>query len=389
MKVLLIHNFYKQYGGENNYVNSLQNLLAQHNIKVIPYYKYSNNIKESLYCKTKVALRMLNNPKYESELKRLLNTEKPDICHINNLYPLIPNNIYTILKEYKIPIVQTIHTYRLLCPKGFLYRNNKMCEICVKKKIKYPSILYRCYHNSVAASLFLLASNNQQKIQEIVEKVDMFIFPAKFTRDYHSQFLRINKKKLAVLPYFVTKPKQIFTTGKRNYYLFVGRLSEEKGILDLIKVFNEIKKQRLIVIGTGPLYKTASKNAANNIKFLGELTKENIYNYMRNAIATIIPSPWYEVGPIVLMESFANNTTVIAPKIGVFRERINNNYNGFLYKPGNARDLKSKIIQLSKGALYKNRLKEIMHNEFKKKYSPEMHIKKLLVLYAKVNKKTK
>lgn len=393
MKILLVHNFYKQHGGENNYVNSLQRLLIQKKIDVVTYFKKSKNINNNLLDKAKVAIDMLHNPKFENELNELLDTEKPDLCHIHNLYPLIPTSIYTLLRKYKIPIVQTIHTYRLLCPKGFLYRNSKICEACVNKKIKYPSVLHHCYHDSTAASLFFLLSNNQQKIQEIIKNVDMFIFPAKFTKDYHLRFLAINHKKSAVLPYFVTKPKYTSNTNKKNYFLFVGRLSEEKGILNLIKMFNEIGNQKLIVIGKGPLYKKALKNTASNIKFLGELNKNKIYRFMSEAIATIIPSPWYEVGPIVLMESFANNTPVIAPKIGVFKERIKDNRTGFFYQDMDSLNLQETINKASLFKINKAGYQEMckrVYQTYLKEYSSEKHFHSIRKIYAQaINKSSK
>jgi glycosyltransferase involved in cell wall biosynthesis len=317
MKILIIHNFYQYWGGEDTYVTSLKKLLEENGHQVYLYSKDSKNIK-TVWDKIKTGVGLFYNPWVKKELEKIINDFKPDVAHFHNVYPLIGATAYRVCKKYKIPIIQHIHNYRFMCPKGILFRNGKICELCLRKKLPFWAIVYGCYHRSRLASLFFSLSFFIHKTAGTFNLIDKFIFPSEFTRDYYLKHLKINKQKTYLLPYFVDIPKKIDTKSVKesNYFLFVGRLSEEKGIIEILNIFKDLPKHKLLVIGDGPLRGEVEKyKSYKNIKLLGFKPKNEIFAYIKKAKVVIIPSLWYEVLPNVLIE-----TNLLSKSLMIFKK---------------------------------------------------------------------
>lgn len=369
------------------YVDSLYRLLKQNGHKVFLYAKHSSGIKNNLLSKSRIAYEMFHNKEVKNELTKIINTFKPNVVHFHNIYPLITPIAYQICKDFSLPIIQTIHSYRFMCPKATLFRNGKICEECVGKKLFYPAIKYGCYRGSRLQSTIFSLSAYYHNIKKQIDMIDTFIFPAKFTRDYYIKYLQIPIKKTVIIPHFVeTKPIKSRIITKKDYFLFVGRLSEEKGILPLLKIFSELPNIKLIIIGDGPLKKKVlCYSKYKNIKILTFMTRRKVSNYMKNALATIIPSQYYEIGPMVLYESYANKTPVIAPNLGVFKEQIINGKTGLSFKYANFDDLKIKLKCFQKNDNNINKYKTFVYKLYSTKYSQSIHLYKLQKLFKKVS----
>ena len=343
MKILLIHNFYQYWGGEDTYVTSLKKLLEEKGNKVYLYSKDSKNIR-TFWDKIKTAIGLFYNPWVEKELVKIIKEFKPDIAHFHNVYPLIGATAYLVVKKFNIPIIQHIHNYRFMCPKGLLFRNGKICELCLNKKFPFWAIFFGCYHQSRIASLFFSLAFFYHKMIKTFDLIDKFIFPSEFTKDYYLKHLKIPKEKTFLLPYFVDiKPKKN-KVKEKDYFLFVGRLSEEKGIIKFLEVFKTLPKIKLVVIGDGPLkIKVEEYRRYKNIIVKGHLPREEIYSYIQKAKAVIISSLWYEVLPNVYLESILQNTYIFIPDNENFRRIEENNNLVIKYKFGNFDDLRRKI----------------------------------------------
>lgn len=386
MKILLVHNYYQYYGGEETYFHSLTKLLRKKGHKVILYTKDSKNIK-TFWDKTKAGIGLFWNKEIERELSQILKEQKPDIAHFNNIYPLIGGTAYRVCEKYNIPIIQHIHNYRFMCPKGILFREGKVCELCVKKSIPFYSILFGCYHQSRIASLFFsLAYFFHRSILHTFDKINLSIFPSKFTKNYYLKNLNIPKKKAIVIPYFINnEEKKVKKVKRKDYFLFVGRLSEEKGIMQLLEVFKTLPKEKLVVIGDGPLRKKVkSYRKYKNITFVGFLSQNKISKYIEKAKAVIIPSIWYEVFPLVSLEALSQNTPILIPDNENFKlivkdikgsDRIN------YYKFGDFNNLKNKIISFNQN---RDELKELKTVRQIFNYTTENHYAALLKLYQRV-----
>ena len=311
MKVLLVHNYYQYWGGEDTYVTSLNKLLTENDIQVILYTKNSKNIK-SILDKIITAIKLFWNPEVANELNNIIQKEKPDVAHFNNIYPLIGPTAYWICKKNNIKIVQTIHNYRFMCPKGILFKNGKICELCINRKLFIPAIQFGCYHNSYLASLFHSLAFCFHKYMHIFSFIDIFIFPSLFTQRYYEKYFNVVKSKSAYLPYFIDFKVLHERVRKSNYYLFIGRLSEEKGIIELLELFKKMPKNNLKVIGTGPLKRKVDEYKKYiNIKILGFMDKAKFIPILQGAKALCVPSKWYEVSPLVILEAIATNTPIL------------------------------------------------------------------------------
>lgn len=385
MRILLIHNYYQQWGGEDVYFDSLTKLLREKGNEVTTYTKKSSEI-QNFRDKVKTSINMFTNPYIENELTMIIKSFKPDVAHFNNIYPLITPLGYQVCQRLNVPIIQTIHTYRLMCPKGTLFREGKICELCVDKNFFYPSIKYGCYHNSKLASLIYGFSNLFNTTNNLIKSIDKFIFPSNFTKNYYIKHLDISLDKTAVIPHFtrVIRTKIINNKVVNKYFLFVGRLSEEKGILWLLETVKDLPFIKLIVIGDGPLReKVLNFKKYENINILLFQNRKTIYKYIKNAMAVIIPSPWYEVGPMVLIESYAGGIPVIVPNHGVFKERVVNKKTGFFY---NSEDLLSfknaAILVMNMTTSNKNFMSNQILKQFNKYYSPDNYYKKIMKEYT-------
>ena len=385
MKILLIHNFYQYYGGEDIYVTSLKRLLENNGHKVYLYFKDSKNIK-TFWDKIKTTIGFFYNPQVKKELAEIIKEFKPDIAHFNNIYPLISPISYRICKQYSIPIVQHIHNYRFMCPKGILFRNKKICELCLHKKFPLYSIIFGCYHKSHLASLFFSIASYYNRHIRTFDLINSFIFQAKFISNNFINETKIDISKSEILPHFVPSTN-FYLNKKKNFFIYVGRLSEEKGVIELLEVFKTINNIKLIVIGDGPLKKHISVyKKYKNIKIINFLKRNKILELMSKAKATIIPSLFYETGPFTLMESYSVGTPVIAPKLGVFIDKVV--YTGLLYEKGSD-NLKRSIFYLHKN---KDKIKQMSKNsrkEYIKMYTEMNHLNILIKIYKKINKRYK
>lgn len=383
MKILLIHNFYEYRGGEDFYILELKKLLETYGHNVVLYSKDNQLIRKN---KIKASLAVFQGNHVNDELQNLIFSFKPQIAHIHNLNPYVSLNAYNILSSLGIPIIQTIHNFRFFCSKTTLFRDGKICELCVGKRFRFPSIFYSCYHGSKLGSTIEASAYLYHSVNEVYRKVSKYIFPSDFTRKYFEQNSGFESTKFETLQYFsapIDIKSQIKITKK--YFIYVGRLSDEKGIIELLNLFSKILNYNLKVVGTGPLVKEVYRfNRYKNIKILGFQNKQKINLLMQNAICTIIPSLWYETGPMVLIESYKNGIPVVVPKMGAFIEQVRENKTGLFYRQNDFSDLKLTLdFAISHSKEMKNMGKSAKLL-FSKNYTPKKHYSKLLKIYKTV-----
>ncbi|MDO8269563.1 MAG: glycosyltransferase [Candidatus Levybacteria bacterium] len=357
MKILLVHNFYQYRGGEDTYFLALKSLLESHKHTVITFSKDSRDIKDNITSKINLVIGLFYNKKVKKEFSEILKREKPDIVHSNNLYPLIGLSIYKLSKDLNIPVIQTIHNYRMICPGGYLFNDEGKPCIHASHGFSLRKIFQNCYRGSYIDSTILYLSQNYYKLLGTYSFVDYFLFPSQFILNTHKNYINISLKKARVLPYFTQCKKMTKFTKGNDFFLFVGLFSHKKGVIELLKTFTTLPECKLIVIGDGPLKSDVLKfKKFKNIIIAGKKSKREVGKYMKEALCTIIPSKWYEVGPMVMYESLAYNTPVIVPRIGVFKEVVSEGQNGFFFKFNDFSNLRRKIKMVleQKNELFKN-----------------------------------
>ena len=319
MKILIIYNEYLYKGGEDTYIQSLISLLKNKGHKVFFYKKSSLSIK-TLEDKIKLAFRLFYNNKTHQELSLVIKKFNPDIAHFHNIFPLIGATAYRVCHQYKVPIIQHIHNYRFVCPKTSLYRNGKICELCPKRKTLIPSLIYGCYHSSRVASFIFVCAFYYHKLIGSFSFINQYIFPSIFTQRYYQKYLGLTKKQIDHLPYFIDVPKKIIKPPiDYKYYLFVGRLTQEKGIVGLLEQFSKIQ-ENIIIMGDGPLKDSLYQKYKKfkHIKFINYSSKKKVYSYIKYSKAVVIPSEWYEVLPLVYLEAISFGKKILLNRNNLF-----------------------------------------------------------------------
>ncbi len=384
MRILLLHNRYQNQGGEDQVLSQEQNLLEDkgHDCEL---FLLSN---QSITGKTKAlntAFDLTYSLKSKAWITAKLLKSTFDIVHVHNFFPLLTPSIYDACIEAGVPVVQTLHNYRTICPGALLMRDGKICEICVTAS-PYRGALHRCYRNSFFASFAVarMVAYHRKKLTWQY-KVDRFIALTEFGKN---KFIEADfpAKKMIVKPNFVEDPlkSEKSTHHNRNgKALFVGRLSPEKGVDILIKAWKNIHYP-LEIAGTGPLFSELKASAPDNVRFLGQLSKDKVISKMMESSFLIMPSICYEGFPLVMVEAFACGLPVVASRLGSMEEIIQDGITGMHFEAGNAEDLAEKINKMFSAPERMIQMGVNARNEYEAKYTPEKNYELLMDIYNHV-----
>jgi glycosyltransferase involved in cell wall biosynthesis len=385
VRILLIHNFYRDRTGEEIYLDSLTKLLKKKGHKVLVWSKDNREIGNNLIRKIKIAAGMFWNRSTDKELSGVIERFKPDVAHFNNIFPQITQTAYYVCKRYKVPITQTIHSFRFMFPKSILIRRGELCPNCLDKRLIYPTFLHKCYNQSFVYTFIYSLSHAFHYRLGSFNLINTFIFPSKFVRNYYLKNSNISTKNIKTIPNFTNlKPHKPNPKEKEDYFLYVGLLSHKKGVLQLLEMFSSLPELRLVVIGDGHLRDEVAKyKKYKNIEIKGKLPQKKVFAHMQKALFTIISSTWFEVMPLVLIESFANGTPVITPKIGPFIDLVKEGKTGIFFQPKDFGDLKAIIEKIgSKRLNLSMKMAPLVIKEYQK-YTSDNYYTQLLRVYSK------
>lgn len=385
MKILIIHNSYQNFGGEEAVVANEHRLLSN-NGHDIDLFQVNNSKISGFFKKILVALNVVYSKNSKKVLRDHLIKNKPDIVHVHNFFPLFSPSIFDSIYDLNIPSVLTLHNFRLICPGAFLLRSGKICEDCIAGSA-FQSVLHGCYRNSRFATLPVawMVDYHRRKFTW-KKKVDSFIVLSDFAKEKFVQGgIPINKIYIKPNFYFeerIELEKDISDQGNllREGALFVGRLSPEKGIKFLLKTWENLNV-KLKIIGNGPLLDEVKKNKSPFISVLGRKNREEIRREMSRSLFLILPSEWYENFPMVIIESFANKLPVICSKLGSIEEIIENQFTGLHYNPGDSSDLIKKILWMNSNPEICKKYGENARKTYVEKYSPDKNYKMLMNIY--------
>jgi glycosyltransferase involved in cell wall biosynthesis len=384
MKILLVHNSYQLPGGEDQVFAQETELLRGRGHQVVLYRASNDQVKDQNPLVT-VANTIWNQRAY-GELRELLYREKPDIVHVHNTFQVISPAIYYAANEEGIPVVQTLHNYRLLCPASTFFRNGKVCEDCLGKKIPWSGVLHSCYRNSKLASAavaVMLATHNYKQTWN--QTVSAYIALTDFARN---KFIEggFPAEKIFVKPnYLQTDPGP--GDGKGNYALFVGRLTPEKGISTLLAAWRQIGNDLpLQIAGDGPLASEVEKASREmeNVTWLKWLPRDEILQRMKDASVLILPSTWYEGFPMIISEAFAVGLPVITSNLGSMSSIVDHQRTGLHFEPGNAAALVEAVRWWSAHRAEAAFMRTEARLEYETKYTAEENYKQMMNIYDSV-----
>lgn len=380
MRVLTIHNYYQQLGGEEQIFATETALLEAYGHEVL---RYTLNNHAITGMNPLLLKKTVWNRSVYQELRSIIREQKPQIAHFHNTFPLISPAAYHAAKDEGIPVIKTLHNYRLICANGLFFREGKVCEDCLGAPFFLPGIIHGCYRGSRPGSAMVSAIKSfHWLLGTWSQTVDLFIAYSKFAMD---KFIEggIPAEKLAFKTNFLYPAPQP-GEGKSGYGVFVGRLSVEKGLGVMVDAWRQLGgKIPLKIVGDGPmagLVKEAVKEMPE-IEWLGRLPLEQVYEVIGNAAFLVFPSEWYETFGRVAIEAFAKGTPVVASKIGAITELIDHERTGLHFRPSDPADLAEKINWLFANPLALSRMRQEARAEFEAKYQAADNYTRLIEIY--------
>ncbi|MFA6550974.1 MAG: glycosyltransferase [Patescibacteria group bacterium] len=405
MKILQINKFFYLKGGAERCFFDTVEILEQHGHEVAVFSMVDKKNYPSRWQKyfvgninyhtpaawarkLSLALKFIRNREAAKKLQKLIDDFKPEIAHLHNIYHQLSPSIIKVLAKNKIPMVMTLHDYKVICPNYNLFVLGKNYDRCRQGKF-YQCLLDRCVGGSFWQSL--LGTIEAYYNQRLYRQINLFIAPSKFLEQKFKDYGF--KERITNLPYAFIKRESQFTGEniiEENYFLYAGRISAEKGLDVLIKAMRNINNSRLIIAGDGPererLEKlTAELKLKNKINFIGRQDQTALFNLIKNANAVIVPSVWHENLPYAVIEAMGLTKIVICSKIGGLLEMIEDGKTGFFFNPNDYRDL-ALVIKKTLN-LKPNELKligERANKVVEEKYSPDQYYQKLINCYQQV-----
>jgi glycosyltransferase involved in cell wall biosynthesis len=389
VKVLLGHNFYRSTApsGEDAVYRNERALLERH-LEVIPYERFNDEIDESTLGK-KIALALdgaWSKSTYQ-DVSALIKKARPDIAHFHNTFPQISPSAYGACRDNGVPVVQTLHNFRFICPGGLLLRDSRPCEDCVGTTL-LPALRHRCYRGSLPATsalVWMLGRNRWRGTYQTM--VNRYIALTEFAA---SRLVAgdLPKHRISIKPNFAPG-LSIPGTGDGGYAVYTGRLSVEKGVRTLLSAWKLLPGVPLKILGDGPLRPELEQFTTQEklpVEFLGFCNRDTVMNVVGRAAAQIVPSECYEGFPLAVVEAYACGTPVIASQIGSLEEIVKDGVTGVKFEPGNSCDLAAKVHALWSNAAQRSALRRSTRDTFEKKYTEERNVKTLMAIYDAVIK---
>lgn len=366
VKILLANKFYYQRGGDCIYTLNIESLLRKHGHEVAIFsMQHSENLpsKWSKYFPSEIKFRPSLNiletfirpfglGEVRMKFNKLLDDFHPDVVHANNIHSQLSPVIMGLAKERGIRTVWTLHDYKLLCPRYDCRTNMGICELCFlkgeesKRNALKNCVRNKCIKGSDVGSFIGYWEAMYWNPVRLQIVTDAFICPSRFM-DKKMEEGGFSPSKMHVLPNFIEVEKCLHSDlTKGDYYCYVGRLSEEKGLRTLVETANKLPSNKLVIVGDGPMLNELQRMAKENIVFTGRKSWKDLKPIVSRARFMVIPSEWYENCPLSVIESLCLGTPVLGARIGGIPELIGEPAAGLTFESGNMEDLTTKIEQM-------------------------------------------
>jgi glycosyltransferase involved in cell wall biosynthesis len=386
MNVITVHNRYLLRGGEDEVFESEARLLRERGCTVEAVSQDMAD-PQGLTGKFQVAVNAIWSKDSHSRFRHMLQAVRPDVVHVHNFFPIISPSIYYACRDAGVPVVQTLHNYRLLCPGATFYRDGHVCTDCLSGGL-WNSVAHGCYRDSrlgTAAIAAMLSVHRQRNTW--TEMVDCYIALTEFSR---AQFIAggLPAERIAVKPNFVL-PDPGMAKKKGDYAIFVGRIEDLKGVPTLLDAWRRLPEPIPLVIAGDGTYRPQLEaelrgNGLSSVQYRGRLSRQDTLAAMQGARFLLFPSEWYEGFPVTIAESFACGTPVIASRLGSMAEIIADGRTGLHFAAGNAEDLADKVYWAWTHPTELESMSGAARNEFEAKYTAERNYEMLMDIYHQV-----
>ena len=382
MRILMVHNRYRVRGGEDEVCDAERRLLQAHGHDVDLYEDHNDRLDQLNPVQS--AVDSIWSRRTYTLVSQKLSEKKYDILHVHNFLPLISPSVYYAAQEKGVPVVQTLHNYRLLCPNALFFRQGSVCENCLGKAVPLASIQHGCYRENRAATGMVVAMNGIHRgLQTWTKQVDTYIALTEFVRQKYIEG-GLPAEKIRVKPNFVD-PDPGVGSGQGNYAIYVGRLSVEKGLDILLSAWEKLgKRLPLKIVGDGPLFGMVEAAIAQNpqIEWLGRRPMQEVYDLIGEAQLLVFPSKWYETFGLVAIEAFAKGTPVVGADIGAISGLVEDYKTGLLFEASNAESLCDRIGWLLDNPKQLAMMRPLARQQYEQKYTAEQNYLALLDIYT-------
>lgn len=350
-KVLMVHNFYQIGGGEHTVYKNEVNMLRENGHEVVEYTRSNDELKQSKLKFLLLPFTTIWSIKTYREVKKIIKEQNIEIVHCHNTFPLISPSVYYAARKKKVPVVQTIHNFRFLCPGAIFYRDGRICEECREKQNFKSALKHKCYRNSKIQTLVVTLMLKIHRRLGTYSKIN-YIFLTDFNRQKFDKLIDINGSNVFVKPNFVKNTIEVEAKSEvEKTFVFASRLEESKGIKYLLKQWLNLPKDyELHIYGDGPLEDYVKKEIKNipNIKYLGFQKQGVIFEDMKNSMAMIFPSLWYEGYPMIIAESMAIGCPVLSSNLGNEGDIVSTAKGGVTFNPEMKNDFVNAIDEIVK-----------------------------------------
>jgi glycosyltransferase involved in cell wall biosynthesis len=382
MNILVAHNYYKLAGGEDQCVAAEVAMLRAHGHRVTQYC-LSNDATDGMGWLNLASRTIWSRPAFR-DIRRLVREYRPHVVHFHNTLPLISPAAYYAARAEGVPVIQTLHNFRLVCANSLLFREGKPCEACLGKLVPWRGVAHGCYRNSRAASAAVAAMTTTHRLFGTWRNtVDTYVALSEFSRRKLIEG-GLPADRITVKSNFVYPAPQP-GAGDGGYAVYVGRLSAEKGVGTMLNAWRNLQQAiPLKIAGDGPLAPAVQEAAAQNaaIQWLRGVSHESVYDLIGAATFLVLPSQCYENAPRVLVEAFAKGTPVVASRLGAMAETVEDGRNGLLFAPGNAEDLATKVRSLFADLSTLKRMRQVAREIFDRNFTAEVNHEALMAIYA-------
>ena len=385
VRILLAHNRYQHQGGEDTVVDQEEQMLksAGHDVERL---QVDNDSIVGIRGQLSAALgSFFSVPSYSLALKHL-RSFKPNVLHVHNLFPRLSPAVYYAAAQAQVPVVQTLHNYRLVCVAGSLFREGTPCEDCLAEHSFVPGVRHSCYRGSRAGSAVVgTGTAIHQILGTWSQRVHRYITLTEFATDIIAG-ARIPRSRISLKPNF-SKDVGI-GNGSGDFALFVGRLSEDKGIEFLIQadLLGHISLP-IAVVGVGPLgtrLREACSRPGSRLTWLGRKSKDEVRTLMKSARVLVLPSLWYEGFPMVAVEALSLGLPILASRIGGLPEIIEDAVSGILFTPGDIQSFAAALLLFTCNRERELEMRSAARRRFLERYTEQLNYDLLIRIYDQV-----
>lgn len=382
-KILIVHNYYQLPGGEDIVVDNEKKLLEEHGHNVFFYGRNNAELNNmNVLQKLMLPINMIFNLKTYREIRALIQDKHIDIVHVHNTLLLISPSVYYAAVSCGIPVVQTIHNFRLLCPGATFYREGHICEECVKKGLGC-AVKHGCYRGSRTQSLACVISTKFHRMTGILKKIN-YICLTDFNRRKLLGSGQFKGNRIFVKPNFIINNGAFVPTEKRkNQIVFAGRMEKLKGLDVMLSAWKQMGNDAppLIICGKGPMEtwcrQYTAKNKLRNVKMVGFISNQEVQRLVAESKALILPTRWYEGFPMSIVEAFAAGTPVLCSDLGNPGCIVENGISGIKFPVNDIDGLAKAVLEIYQ---YK-KIHETTLGVYLKNYTPESNYLQLSKIY--------